>query len=134
MLKFNDLSMSQKKFIATVMEYDPSLVSAGTITLKQVNAICSALAAERAAGGVKIGYPNWLFAENKIERGLYSLPLPSDVELSEYYKDDVAAKAPKQKQVIKSQYVSEATNDLQDLINYTEQDFNEELRAAGIAV
>jgi hypothetical protein len=134
MLKFNDLSMSQKKFIVTVVEYDPSLLASGTITLKQVNAICSTLAEQRAAGGAKIGYPNWLFAENKIERGLYSLPIPSTSDLSEYYKDDVAAKAPKQKQVIKSQYVSEATNDLEDLINYTEQDFNEELRAAGIAV
>ena len=134
MLKFKNLSMSQKKFITAIIERDPSLVPAGVITNKRIYDMFCKMHSEREAGGVKVGYPHWLSANNKIERGLYSLPLPSDVELSEYYKDDVAAKTPKQKQIIKSQYVSEATNDLQDIINYTEQDFEAELRAAGIAV
>ena len=37
--------------------------------------------------GEKIGYPNWLFANNKVERGVYQLPIPTDAELSAYQQE-----------------------------------------------
>ena len=35
----------------------------------------------------KIGYPNWLFNKNKVERGVYQLPVPTATELSDYQKE-----------------------------------------------
>jgi hypothetical protein len=84
MLKFADLSMAQKKCVVALIEADASLSKNGKITLKQVSAITQDLAANRDKGAVKIGYPNWLFKANKLEKGLYQLPLPTAKELSAY--------------------------------------------------
>lgn len=84
MLKFADLSMAQKKCVVALIEADASLTKNGKITLKQVSAITQDLAANRDKGAVKIGYPNWLFKSNKLEKGLYQLPLPTAKELSAY--------------------------------------------------
>lgn len=84
MLKFADLSMAQKKCVVALIEADASLTKNGKITLKQVSSITQDLAANRDKGAVKIGYPNWLFKSNKLEKGLYQLPLPTAKELSAY--------------------------------------------------
>lgn len=84
MLKFANLSMAQKKCVVALIEADSSLTKSGQITLKQVSTITQSLAAKRASGGTKIGYPNWLFKHNKIEKGLYQLPVPTAKELSDY--------------------------------------------------
>ena len=84
MLKFADLSMAQKKCVVALIEADASLSKTGKITLKQVSAITQDLASNRDKGAVKIGYPNWLFKSNKLEKGLYQLPLPTAKELSAY--------------------------------------------------
>lgn len=86
MLKFTALSMSQKKCVVALIEHTPELKKTGRITLKEVVAITQDLASKRDAGGVKIGYPNWLFKSNKVEKGIYQLPLPTDFDLSEYAK------------------------------------------------
>lgn len=86
MLKFNALSMSQKKCVVALIEHTPELTKTGRITLKEVVAITQDLAAQRDAGGVKIGYPNWLFKSNKVEKGIYQLPVPTEVELSDFAK------------------------------------------------
>ena len=84
MLKFADLSMAQKKCVVALIEADATLSKTGKITLKQVSAITQDLASKRDKGAVKIGYPNWLFKSNKLEKGLYQLPLPTAKELSAY--------------------------------------------------
>ena len=84
MLKFADLSMAQKKCVVALIEADSTLTKTGKITLKEVSAITQKLAAKRAQGATKIGYPNWLFKANKLEKGLYQLPLPTAKELSAY--------------------------------------------------
>ena len=96
MMKFSALSMSQKKCVVALIEHTPELKKTGRITLKEVVAITQDLAAKRASGGVKIGYPNWLFKSNKVEKGVYQLPVPTDAELSDYAQASVKpAKAPK---------------------------------------
>ena len=96
MLKFAALSMSQKKCVVALIEHTPELTKSGRITLKEVVAITQDLAAQRTAGGVKIGYPNWLFKSNKVEKGVYALPVPTAQELSDFAKGSVkAVKAPK---------------------------------------
>ena len=89
MLKFNALSMSQKKCVVALIEHTPELTKTGRITLKEVVAITQDLASQRDAGGVKIGYPNWLFKSNKVEKGIYQLPLPTEHDLSDYAKSSV---------------------------------------------
>ncbi len=84
MLKFADLSMAQKKCVVALIEADTTLTKTGKITLKEVSSITQDLASKRTQGAAKIGYPNWLFKANKLEKGLYQLPLPTAKELSAY--------------------------------------------------
>lgn len=98
MLKFAALSMSQKKCVVALIEHTPTLTQTGRISLKEVVAITQDLAARRDAGGVKIGYPNWLFKSNKVEKGVYQLPVPTEVELSDYAKANTKSVT---KQVVK---------------------------------
>ena len=97
MLKFASLSLSQKKCVIALIEANPSLTKDGKISLKEVVAITQDLASKRASGAPKIGYPNWLFKSNKVERGLYQLPLPTEKELSDYTQSSTKPTAVKQK-------------------------------------
>ena len=85
MLKFAYLSMSQKKAIVAILDHSPALSKVGKITLAEITSITQELAAARATGGVKIGYPNWLMKANKIDRGVYQLPVPTLDELNAYH-------------------------------------------------
>ena len=150
MLKFADLSMAQKKCVVALIEAQPSLKKNGKISLKEVVAITQDLASKRTAGAVKIGYPNWLFKTNKVERGVYQLPVPTDTELSTYTKDltnkPTSSKIVKNKKVVKvtskvkpSTDLSETTR-LEKIINDSvevdqdTEDFNQILRENGIEV
>lgn len=163
MLKFSDLSMSQKKMVVAYVEYNPALKTSGQITLKEVNSIAKGLAENRASGGVKVGYPNWLFATNKLDRGVYEFPVPTAAELSQYAKDSASkpakvavVKTPKAK-VVKTAKVAKVAkvakapkvksiapavnkNRLIDAIGESDvydedvEDFNAILRANGIEV
>ena len=149
MLKFVDLSMAQKKCVIALIEAQPSLKKNGKISLKEVVAITQDLASKRTAGAVKIGYPNWLFKTNKVERGLYQLPVPTAAELSNYTKDltnkPASSKIVKNKKVVKvaskvtSTDLSE-TSRLEKIINDSvevdqdTEDFNQILRENGIEV
>ena len=152
MLKFADLTMAQKKCVVALIEAQPSLKKTGKISLKEVVAITQDLASKRGSGGVKIGYPNWLFKANKIERGTYQLPVPTAAELSQYTKDLANKATPtkivKNKKVVKVKTakpvasttdLSETTR-LEKIINDSVEvdtdveDFNQILRENGIEV
>jgi hypothetical protein len=88
MLKFANLSLAQKRFVVSVLESNPQYKKDPQITLKECAAIYYALRDTRTgAKNEKIGYPNWLFNKNKVERGVYQLPVPTDTELSAYQKE-----------------------------------------------
>jgi len=149
MLKFIDLSMAQKKCVVALIEAQPALKKTGKISLKEVVAITQDLALKRSVGAPKIGYPNWLFKTNKIERGLYQLPVPTETELSNYVKDlnnkPASGKIVKNKKVVKvvkkttATDLSETTR-LEKIINDSVEvdedveDFNQILRENGIEV
>jgi len=150
MLKFADLSMAQKKCVVALIEAQPSLNKNSKISLKEVVAITQDLASKRTAGAPKIGYPNWLFKTNKVERGLYQLPVPTATELSTYVKDlnnkPTSSKIVKNKKVVKvtskvkpATDLSETTR-LEKIINDSvevdgdTEDFNQILRENGITV
>lgn len=159
MLKFADLTMSQKKMVVAYIEHSASLSKSGQITLKEVNSIAADLASKRDDGGVKVGYPNWLFGPNKVDRGVYKFPVPTAAELSQFAKESASkpvkaakvAKTPKVKAVKATAKVAKKTtkvasapvadkNRLQDAIGESEvydqdyEDFNAILRENGIEV
>jgi hypothetical protein len=150
MLKFADLSMAQKKCVVALIEAQPSLKKTGKISLKEVVAITQDLASKRTAGAVKIGYPNWLFKTNKVERGVYQLPVPTDTELSNYTKDltnkPASSKIVKNKKVVKVTAKSKPSTDLSETtrlekiindsveVDQDTEDFNQILRENGIEV
>ncbi len=85
MLKFANLTLAQKRFVVAAIESNPAYKKNPQITLKECSALYDAVRATRSgAKGEKIGYPNWLFAANKVERGVYQLPIPTATELSAY--------------------------------------------------
>lgn len=93
MLKFANLSLAQKRFVVAVLESNTQYKTAPQITLKECAAIYYTLRDQRTGSkGEKIGYPNWLFNKNKVERGVYQLPVPTEAEMSAYTKE-VAAKS-----------------------------------------
>jgi len=88
MLKFSTLTLAQKRFVVAAIESNAAYKKNPQITLKECSALYDAIRATRSGSkGEKIGYPNWLFANNKIERGVYQLPIPTDAELSKYQQD-----------------------------------------------
>lgn len=88
MLKFAALSLSQKRFVVAVIESNPQYAKDPQITLKECAAIYYNMRDQRdGSKGEKIGYPNWLFAKNKVERGVYQLPVPTEAELSSFSKE-----------------------------------------------
>jgi len=96
MLKFANLSLSQKRFVVSVIESNPQYKKAPQITLKECAAIYYTLRDQRTGTkGEKIGYPNWLFNKNKVERGVYQLPVPTEAELSAYAKELAVKQTPK---------------------------------------
>lgn len=88
MLKFANLSLAQKRFVVSVLETNKQYKKNPQITLKECASIYYTLRDQRAgAKNEKIGYPNWLFNKNKVERGVYQLPIPTDVEMTAYTQE-----------------------------------------------
>jgi hypothetical protein len=96
MLKFANLTLSQKRFVVAVIESNKQYKTDPQITLKECAAIYYSIRDQRTgAKGEKIGYPNWLFNKNKVERGVYQLPIPTETELSAYAKELAEKNTPK---------------------------------------
>lgn len=96
MLKFANLTLSQKRFVVSVLETNKQYKKDGRITLKECASIYYTLRDQRTgAKNEKIGYPNWLFNKNKVERGVYQLPVPTEAELSAYAKELAVKQTPK---------------------------------------
>lgn len=162
MLKFANLTLSQKRFVVAVIESNPQYKTDPQITLKECAAIYYAIRDTRTgAKGEKIGYPNWLFNKNKVERGVYQLPVPTATELSAYAKEladkqtapvakakakvaklakakTVKVKAPKQsteakEDALESSRLQKIIDDSAEFDDDTE-DFNAILRENGITV
>lgn len=92
MLKFANLSLAQKRFVVSVLETNKQYKKNPQITLKECASIYYTLRDQRTGvKNEKIGYPNWLFNKNKVERGVYQLPVPTDAEMAAY-KQELAGK------------------------------------------
>lgn len=151
MLKFDTLSRAQKRFVIAVIEHSPQYKTDPTITLKECAAIYYDLRDQREGKkGEKIGYPNWLFAKNKIARGQYQLPIPTETELSSFARDESIRSNPVKAAKAKVASLAAKTivtvdpeeNRLQKIIDESlevedydfNNDFNDICREAGIDV
>lgn len=112
MLKYNDLTKAQKRFVDCLLTVEPQAKKTGTVTRKQIEAAYWELQSKRAAGGEKVGFPNWLTGPNKISRGLYQVPMP------------VAVKATAKAAEVAERKSLEAIVDESD--EYTSDEFNPE--------
>lgn len=154
MKKFDQLTASQKKFVVAVIESNPQYKTDPKITLKECAAIYYEEKEKREGKkGEKIGYPNWLFKTNKIDRGLYQLPVPSENQLSQFAQEMSAkinpVKAAKAKVIslsktaVESQFEMDAEESklqkiIDESLDYEDydaaSDFNDICREAGIDI
>jgi len=162
MLKFANLSLAQKRFVVSVLETNPTFKKNPKITLKECASIYYTLRDKRTGGkNEKIGYPNWLFNKNKVERGVYQLPIPTDAELSAYTQELAAKLKPVAKAKAKVAKLAKAKTvkvtktaavkstvkadefeksrlqrviDESSIVNEDDEDFNQILRDNGIMI
>lgn len=141
MLKFSDLTKSQKTFVVRTLELFPEYRSEKTLGAKQIHASYYKMKDERGSTGEKLGYPNWLQSKNRVGRGEYQMPWPTDTELSAFAQGSV--KQPKVKAVKVAKAVvkkQESASRLQKIVEESPvydddvEDFNQILRENGIEV
>jgi len=146
MLKFKDLTTSQKSFIVRTLELFPSYAEKSVLGAKDIHASYYELKDTRSSTGEKLGYPNWLQSNNRVGRGSYEMPWPTAAELSDFAKGTPTkpVKQPKVKVKVKAASKS-ATKDevsrLEKIIadsdpieDTSDAEFLDELRANGINV
>lgn len=130
MLKFKDLTKSQKQFIVRTIENFPQFYKERTLGAKQIHASYYKMKDERSATGEKLGYPNWLQTNNRVGRGTYQMPWPTETELAAVSKVKVT-KA--DKDATKLQKILDESPEVE--VEYQSDDeFMDELRANGIPV
>lgn len=150
MLKFSNLTLAQQRFVVAAIESNKGYTTNPQITLKECSALYDAVRATRTGSkGEKIGYPNWLFANNKVERGVYQLPVPTAAELSKYQQEldaklnpikKAKAKVAKLQAVKTSKTAAPKATRLETVISESQpvdtdiEDFNAILRENGIEV
>ena len=81
---------------------------ADQIELTEMQDYHKVMVSKRDSGCPKLGYPNWLIvAKNKVAKGVYGFPRPTDSELEDYYSGktervvDMSSFSPLLKNVIK---------------------------------
>lgn len=144
MLKFDDLTNSQKRFIVALVEFDPKFKTEGVITRQECISIPDQLNAAHSCN--TFVRPRWLRA-NKTERGAYLLPLPSDEDLAAM-ATGVSAPVVETQPVV-SEVVNEETDDDEEQVGGSRlfkvieesepfdedvEEFNQILRDFGIEV
>ena len=130
MLKFKDLTKSQKQFIVRTLENFPEYYKENTLGAKQIHASYYKMKAQRNTSGEKLGYPNWLQTNNRVGRGQYQMPWPTETELKSFSTVKVAKV---DKDASKLQEIIDTSDDFE--VEYqSDEDFIKELRDNGISV
>jgi hypothetical protein len=126
MLSFKDLSKGQKKYIAATITEFPEVVSKKFLTVSEIKYMFDEMKNKRREGGVKVGYPIWLVTQNRVGKSQYKLPLPSKAELEEFLSKNELKGS--------NSYTDKPQVQINSEIDYTEQEFLDELRANGIKI
>jgi hypothetical protein len=131
MLKFSDLTKSQKNFIVRTLELFPAYYSEKNLNAKQIHAAYYKLKELRSSTEEKLGYPNWLQNKNRVGRGEYKMPWPTESELASVSQVKVAKT--KQSDATKLQKIIDESPEVE--VEYQSDDeFMQELRDNGINV
>lgn len=130
MLKYSDLTKSQKNFITRMLEIFPEYYSEKTLNAKQIHAAYYKLKEMRSSTQEKLGYPNWLQNKNRVGRGEYKMPWPTETELA---KTSSVKVAKQEFSASKLQKIIDESPEVE--VEYqSEDEFMAELRANGINV
>lgn len=130
MLKFKDLTKSQKQFIVRTLENFPEYYKERTLGAKQIHASYYKMKDERATSGEKLGYPNWLQSNNRVGRGQYQMPWPTEKELAAVSSVPVTKV---DKDATKLQQIIDESDEF-EVESQSDDEFMAELRANGIPV
>ncbi|NDB57975.1 hypothetical protein EB001_05970 [bacterium] len=89
-MRFAELKPTQKMYVIEVMNrFDHDRDAIELIEMQDYHKV---MVSKRDAGCPKLGYPNWLIVgENKISKGVYGFPRPTDSELEDYHSGNVEA-------------------------------------------
>jgi hypothetical protein len=130
MLKFKDLTKSQKQFIVRTLENFPEYYKETTLGAKQIHASYYKMKDERSTSGEKLGYPNWLQTTNRVGRGQYQMPWPTESELKAHSTVKIAKV---DKDASKLQEILDTSDEFE--VEYqSDVEFMQELRDNGISV
>jgi hypothetical protein len=105
-MQFKELKPTQKMYVIEVMNrFDHDVDQIELIEMQDYHKI---MLSKRDSGCPKLGYPNWLIvSKNKVAKGVYGFPRPTDSELEDYYSGktervvDMSSFSPLLKNVIK---------------------------------
>lgn len=80
MLKYRDLTKFQKRYVHEIIkpEYRDHIKEFPVISLKEEKKLHILM---RENTGVKIGMPTWMNDKNKVRKGRYLIPVPTEEEL-----------------------------------------------------
>jgi len=144
MLKFKDLTNSQKSFIVRTLELYPSYAEKSVLGAKDIHASYYELKDSRSSTGEKLGYPNWLQSNNRVGRGSYEMPWPTAAELSDFAKGATTKPVKQPKVKVKAASKSSTKDEVSRLEKIiadsdpiedtSDAEFLDELRANGINV
>ena len=130
MLKFKDLTKSQKQFVVRTLENFPEYYKERTLGAKQIHASYYKMKDERATSGEKLGYPNWLQTNNRVGRGQYQMPWPTETELAAFSTVKVTKV---DKDASKLETIIDESDEF-EVESQSDDEFMAELRANGIPV
>lgn len=146
MKKFSEMTAKRRQVIEHLVATYPEIEteadgSIGTVTFKQIRDIWVNGKATENAAGEKLGYPLWLTVESEFRtdtRGLYAIPLDDGTAVPAKATKSTVAKVPKEPKV-KTKKVEKLTApklsaiiDNSEKVDYTDAEFEAELKAAGI--
>lgn len=123
---FDSLSKAQKRYVAILAKYRPNRDPSGEITSSFVRTLHHELLAKRDFGGEKIGWPRWVFVENKTGESEGFVPFATEDQLKSFNTDVEEQTVRKTLQIEPDQVQLIPERSLSDA------DFEAECRAAGI--
>jgi DNA-binding FadR family transcriptional regulator len=129
MINYSELNKTQKRIVDALIELDPSLANARTITREHLEKLYWHLYAQRAHGGPKMGYPMWLSRGEKVARAEYLFPAPNVV-----HESKSLPKPKTQKQIRAELLKTEQERESEEAKTKSDEEFFRELEEAGVTV
>lgn len=121
---FAGLSKGQKRYVQILAKYRPNRDASGIISSSFVRTLHHELLKNRDNGGEKIGWPRWVFVENKTGESEGLVPFATEQELIDF---DTVEQMP-----IKTLQSSKSEVKLKPELSISDAEFEAECRAAGI--